>query len=533
MYASKHLAPVSTSIVTTPLQGRKSAKPHQYTIVENYAGGSKYIVFNNSLHNLERAINERLFLRKVNGIWSPPDQPCMLHIEMLHNVLKRDLFPHLPQSKPITFIEFIDKYVGKKRVRYEQAHAAYKRHPRMTKRDCKIAAFGKKELLPIKPSKPFDHMIQRVVQARTPKFNLAYGVYIRPIEDRVYRTIDQMFCKSNKANPKERTILKGLNAIEQATQIVNKWRRIPNVVFLGLDASRFDQSCNTELLKVLHKVIEKCFPNKAHKADVRWMNKLTLVNSCKGKAKDGEITYEIEGGLCSGEMTTAMTGCVIMSTIIYCFCTYHLKLPDFAVIDMGDDAGLFVDQIYLEKIQREIPKYFGSFGLIMTVEEPVYKIEHIEFCQTRPVYDGIKYRMVRNPVASTTKDATSLTPINAKIELSNYLNSIGKGGLSLTGGIPMIQNYYRSMIKEAHNLKGNRKGKQIKLEGGMYYLSKRMNEHYIEDICDEARKSYYDAFGILPEMQQEMENYYDNIVIQWCTPQCRTHSKRGCFTKCN
>lgn len=323
--------------------------------------------------------------------------------------------------------------------------------------------------------------------------------------------------------------MKGLNAREIAAQIEMKCKRIPNWVYLGLDASRFDQSCNTELLKILHFIIARCFPNKAHRKEVAELLAKTLLNKCKGKATDGVVKYLIEGGLCSGEMTTAMTGCVIMSTIIYAFCVYHLKLPDFAALDMGDDAGLFVDDKYLSIIIKEIPAFFGAFGLVMTVEPPVYKIEHIEFCQTKPVFDGCAYRMVRNPHTSTVKDATSLTPINAKQELANYLNSIGKGGLALAGGIPMMQNYYRNMVYNAGILSGNKVCTNLKLEGGMYYLSKRMNEHYTDNISDETRVSFYHAFGILPEMQVIMEKHYDNIRISWCTSTCKAESVRSVF----
>jgi len=207
-----------------------------------------------------------------------------------------------------------------------------------------------------------------------------------------------------------------------------------------------------------------------------------------------------------------------------------LKLADFAAIDMGDDGGIFVRRDQVELVQRELSGFFQQFGLVMTVENPVYKIEHIEFCQTHPVFDGIKYRMQRNPHSCTTKDATSLDAINNEKELCNYLASIGKGGLSLSGGIPMLQEYYASMIRESNRLMKGKKCKYKKLTGGLYYLSKRMDEHYVDEITTEARISFYHAFNILPEMQRIKEKEYKNINLQWCSKNCTAHGERAVFT---
>jgi len=471
-------------------------------------------------------------LRKnERGVWVEPEEPDEIYIEMINCVIAHDLTPHLPRCVPITFQQFISKYTGAKKMRYEQAWKHWKQNSQIDKRDKKIGAFIKKELMLLKETKPFEDMISRIVQARTPKFNLLFGIYIRPCEDRVYHAIDKMYNLRTTGCRQEKTIMKGLNALEQGFQISIKWKRIgDDCVFIGLDASRFDQCCNKELLRILHDVIKDCFPNKNDRKCVAELCAYTLHNQCKGKARDGTVEYLMNGGLCSGEMTTSMTGCVIMSCVIYVFCVYHMKLDDFAVIDMGDDGGLFIDKKYIKAIQRELPDFFRRFGLVMTVEETVYRIEHIEFCQTKPVWDGQKWRMVRDPRTASVKDATSLTPFNARKDLANYLNSVGKGGLSLTGGIPMWQNYYRSMIKNGSLQIGNFKFRDIKLEGGIYYLSLRMSEKYVDDLCDDARLSFWRAFGIIPDVQKAQERRYDETTVEWCNDRCIIHSERSCFT---
>lgn len=483
------------------------------------------------MHNLIRGINERVLQRKgADGIWVRPSKPDEAYIDLLFNVLERDLKPRLPKCTPITFEQFISKYTGAKKKRYERALSDWLKSPILDKRDRKISAFIKKELLMIKESKPIEDMIARIVQARTPKFNLQFGVYVRPCEDRIYLAIDEMFRRVTNSGPKERTVMKGLNVLEMAHEIVQKWARIPDCVFIGLDASRFDQCCNKQLLSLLHRTIELCFPNRKDRNRIAKLCAMTLVNKCEGKTADGIVKYLVNGGLCSGEMTTALTGCVIMSLVIFTFLRYHLKLHDFAAIDMGDDGGIMVERRYLEQVQRELPLFFSKFGLVMTVEEPVYRIEHIEFCQSHPVFDGKVWRMVRNPHSTMTKDATSLEVINNKKELANYLASIGKGGLSMTGGIPMFQDFYKSMVGQSERIMCGRKTTERKLKGGMYYLSKRMNCIYQKDITEDARVSFYHAFDILPEMQRAMEQRYKGVTLDWCSSMCTRPGERSYFS---
>lgn len=516
--ASKHLAPLDASTTSISRRGKKNAKPTRYTQIGGYSGTRAFVVFNNSRHNLERGIMERVKLCKIEGAFVMPPVPEDMFVEFYHNIAHRDLHPHLTASVPITFDQFIGKYNGKKLARYNKAKEDTLHHPKLTKRDLRITAFTKKEMLPIKENKPFSEMIPRIVQARSPKFNLSFGCYIDACEKRIYQAIDKMFNKITGSQQEMKTVMKGLNSKEQADQIIKKWSRFSKPVFIPLDAKRFDQCCNKPLLGTLHGSITKCFPNRRHKRKLRWMLDQTVKNNCVGKAKDGLVKYKTDGGLNSGEMTTSLTGVYIMCLAIYTYLVYWVKLAKFEVIDAGDDAGIIMEQDELYRLD-DLSEIFLKFGLRMTIGKPVYVLEEIEFCSTQPVYDGSEWRMVRDPRVTSTKDAHSLKPLGSKTELANYLNSIGKGGLSLTGGIPMLQSYYLSMIRNATLLSGNKTLKDVKLEGGLYYLSKRMNEKQ-RAVTDEARSSFYKAFGILPDLQIEMEKQYDNLIVDWCSVRC-------------
>lgn len=461
---------------------------------------------------------ERVKLCEIQGVFVRPPVPSEPFVELLSNIIHRHLSPELPATVPVSIDSFVNKYNGKKLARYQKARDDHRFNWKLTKRDLRISAFCKKEMLQIKSSKPFNKMIPRIVQARSPKFNMLLGRYIDACEKQIYRSIDAMFNRITGSPVTMKTVMKGLNSVEQAQQIQAKWARFSNPVFVPLDAKRFDQCASTPKLQLLHGSIAKCFPNRKHKKEIKWLLKSTINNNCVGKAIDGLVKYKTSGGLNSGEMTTSLTGVYIMCTVIFTYLVYLVKLAKFEVIDGGDDAGIILEQDDL-KLLGNLSEDFLEFGLRMTIGKPVYVMEEIEFCSTQPVYDGEKWRMVRDPRVSVTKDAHSLKPVCSGTELANCLNSRGKGGLSLTGGIPLLQSYYLSMIRNAATIIGKKQFKDVPLQGGMYYLSKRMDEKY-RDINNEARVSFYKAFGILPDLQIEMEQYYDNHTVSWCEKKC-------------
>lgn len=470
---------------------------------------------------------ERVKLCEIAGEFTTPPVPDALLIECLSNIVRRHLYPYLPATVPITYDEYISKYNGKKLARYLRAKQDLYFNPWLTRRDRRISAFAKKEMLLIKENKPFEKMIPRVVQAGTPKFNLVFGVFVRPIEERIYHAIDSMYNEVTGSPDHVRTVMKGLNAMEQGAQIAYKWNKFKRPVFVPLDAKRFDQCVNVPLLKVQHDAMTKCYPNRKHKKQLRFCLDATLKRECVGKAMDGIVKYKLEGGLCSGETTTALTGVFVMCVSIFAYLVYELKFANFEVIDGGDDAGIILEADQLYRLEN-LNEYFLALGLRMTIGKPVTVMEEIEFCSTQPVFDGQHWRMVRDPRVSVTKDATSLKPLGSQTELANYLNSVGKGGLSLTGGIPLLQEYYSSMIRNATTLIGRKKFKDIKLEGGLYYLSRRMTERY-SPVSVEARVSFYKAFGILPDLQIEMEQEYRNKTIKWCSRECTVRQEYNIF----
>lgn len=115
--------------------------------------------------------------------------------------------------------------------------------------------------------------------------------------------------------------------------------------------------------------------------------------------------------------------------------------------------------------------------------------------------------MCRNPSVVTTKDLVVSRRFRDSKERRAYMGAIGDCGLALTGGLPVMQSFY-SMLKR--NARGEA---PCALErNGFYYLSRDMSRR-VREPSDEARISFYRAFGINIWRQVELERYYDRVVV--------------------
>lgn len=140
----------------------------------------------------------------------------------------------------------------------------------------------------------------------------------------------------------------------------------------------------------------------------------------------------------------------------------------------------------------------------MVVEEPVYEFEEIEFCQTHPICVGEEWRMVRNYQSSREKDSMCLFPLTSAGALQSWMYAVGECGLSLTSGVPVMQEMYKAYMRHG---KPSKMGDAVFMQSGSRMMSNGMEAK--ETVVEQStRFSFYKAFGILPDEQVAMEEYY-------------------------
>uniref|UniRef100_A0AB39ICP2 RNA-directed RNA polymerase n=1 Tax=Pastinaca umbravirus 1 TaxID=2950848 RepID=A0AB39ICP2_9TOMB len=437
-----------------------------------------YGVHNNSLKNLVRGINERVFFIDNKGTSPVKPEPNAFAI------VKDDLKAF--RVVPWTMEQVAASYSGSQKTRYENAMNSIYEKP-FCKHDARVSTFIKAEKINF-TAKP--DPAPRVIQPRDPRFNICFAKFIKPLEPMLYKALGRLY--------KHPCIAKGFNAFQTGEIIANKWKMFSHPVCVGLDASRFDQHVSVAALRFTHKIYKRFVKDP----EFDRLLQLMYVNKGRGTAKDGVVKYKVEGCRMSGDMDTALGNCVLMVLMTRALCR-ELSIPH-ELMDNGDDCIVIFDKEHLSKFQSAVKPFFRKLGFSMKVEDPVFKLEHIEFCQTQPVFDGTQWRMVRQ-ITSIAKDLCSVISWD---QLPLWWDAIGTCGLALAGGIPVFHSFYKWLCRIGK--RGSNVDKHPLFKCGMVYLSLGMDSSK-KTITPEGRLSFASAFGISPEMQMALEDTYDRL----------------------
>jgi len=448
--------------------------------VEFSSPGAKFGVHNNSVQNLKRGLNERVFYRDAKHT------ECVLPIENAFS--KMAPFDSALKSFRVqawTMEQVVESYSGRQRTRYQQALDSLRQKP-FSRDDAIVATFLKAEKINF--SVKVDPA-PRVIQPRDPRFNLLFAQYIKPAEHLIYKALGKLY--------KYPCVAKGFNAAQTGDIIHRKWSLFKTPVAISLDASRFDQHVSVDALKYTHSVYRKFIKGD----DLERCLNLMYVNKGRASCKDGFLTYKKRGSRMSGDMDTALGNCVLMVAMTYSLCnTLGIR---HEVMDNGDDITVFMEDVDRSRFLNAVPSWYSSLGFDMKVEGVVNVLEEVEFCQTKPVHRGDQYVMVRL-LTSLNKDLTTLVSPET---VGAWFRAIGECGLALTDGMPLYGAYYKWMCRmgDSSNMRLHplwRCG-MVNLTHNMYYTGK--------GVCDIARHSFHKAFGLSPYRQQLLEFEFDNL----------------------
>jgi hypothetical protein len=296
--------------------------------------------------------------------------------------------------------------------------------------------------------------------------------------------------------------MKGMNALGVGSAMHDMWCSFDDPVAVGADAKRFDQHVSAAALSWEHSVYKEGFTG-GDKADLAKLLRCQLHNFCAGYTEDGKVKYETEGVRCSGDMNTGLGNCLLACGIVWSY--GHERKINIRLANNGDDCVVFMERRDLDRFMTGFFDYCKTLGFHMEMEKPVYRFEHIEFCQGHPVLTGHGYTMVRNFPTSISKDLISILPLNDQNTWMKWANDVGMCGQALTAGVPILYEFYTVMTRSG---KGSF-GKHSVLDTGAARAARGMDKRRI-DISPDTRVSFYDAFGVTPDMQVAIEaKYYE------------------------
>jgi len=456
---------------------------------------------NSEIANLERGLLERVFYCKDGrGGFCRPPQPLPGVFPTRLKKLSLFLKDWLIGSTPVTEHEFARMYKGRKLIMNTQAADSLMIES-VRKRDSKTSVFVKAEKT-IK-DRP------RIISPTSRRYLVASGRWIKPLEKPIVRGINAFFG--------EITIMKGLNADDSGKEFDRAWSQYAKPVAVMMDASAFDQHVSQQAMEWEHDVYLSAYnyPSELEKL-LSWQRRPSGTGYCH----DGKVRYKVDGTRTSGCINTGLGNCLIMCGLVWGW-LQHVGITRCSVKNNGDDCALILDQKDLPVLLKGISEWFLEMGFNMVIEKPVYVLEQIVFCQTQPVYVNGAYRMVRQAPMSFAKDSVFIKPLNRPSIWKKMLEAVGKCGMSLTGGVPVCQDFYTAYIRTASAVSfarnrsrrvqqrrnRNRLLDDPSMETGMVNLAAGMDNTYTAP-SDRTRVSFWLAFGITPDHQLHLEKSF-------------------------
>jgi hypothetical protein len=239
---------------------------------------------------------------------------------------------------------------------------------------------------------------------------------------------------------------------------------------------------------------------------------MQLHNKCVGRTRDGVLRYEVVGNRMSGDMNTGLGNVQIMCALMYTFFEDMINELEAAgrgrirldLVNNGDDCSIICEAQYEKFLVQRLDAYFLSYGFEMDVEGVARVLEQLKFCQSHPIWTPQGYRMVRHAHTAIAKDAINLGVVRCESDYTKWRAAIAGCGLALTSGIPIMQSYYLGLAS------GSATTRNEVFTTGMEFLARGM-ESKTAVVHEMTRVSFYDAFGISPALQVELENHYESI----------------------
>lgn len=474
-------------------------------VLRGLSSPSDMCVHNNSLVNLVRALAERVMFSVDefgNYVAKLAPRPRVIGRRLGYfSVLVKQKCV-VPPKVPLDNVPGL--YNGRKRTQAQQAVDSLMIEP-IRKRDARTKPFvkGNEKAETLGPAQIWLDKLPRVIQCRTPRYVVMTAQYLKRLEKPIFKAIERIW--------DEVTVAKGLNADETGRLVQQKFDKYRNCAAVGLDASKFDKHVSREMLQWEHGVYNRLYNNDSELSRLlSWQ----LVNQGTGRTPEGKVKYRVDGCRMSGDINTSLGNCLIMCAMVHAY-SKHCQVP-CSLINNGDDCVVFMEKADVARFSIGLDAWFREMGFIMVAEEPVYDIEKVIFCQTQPIWVDGGYRMVRDPKVAAAKDCRTVVDISCSKAARKWSQAVGDCGASLCDGVPCSRAYYGCMQRFGGGLKSNI-ASATGMESGMQFMARRMEDKG-RIISAETRYSFWLAFGVNPDLQRAIENYYNTYNIGFCDP---------------
>lgn len=457
---------------------------------------------NNSVNNLLRALNERIYNTLDDGEWKPVMKAAPGVVAERLTAFKTELSKYVPTLLPLSDEQFVNRYLGRKRVLYQKAVDSLQQAG-VCKKDAVMKSFIKMEKCDI--TSKID-ACPRLISPRNPRYNVELGKFIAHGEKPMFKAIARIFGYD--------AVYKGKNAQKSAEDLREAWDKFQDPLSIDLDCKRYEKHYCAEKLKWEHSCWRLIVPRHRWKDFMRLCD-MQINNEGRAYVDDGMIKFFIEGGRMSGDMNTSSGNCLTMCGTVYSYMNY-CGITKYHLANNGDDCVIIIERRDFARFSEGLDNWFKEIGFDMEVGKAVDVFEEIKFCQTQPVWNGVNWVMVRDPRTALAKDATANCNIAAENDHATWCDAMHHGGTALTAGIPVWQQFYAMFPKNGRKASHAQTIGGL-IDSGMWHLKGNMEYRQLP-IGPDQRVSFWKAFGILPDDQILLEEQFAQQKLHYTVP---------------
>jgi len=379
--------------------------------------------------------------------------------------------------------EAIEKYSGPKRKVYELALQQYKAFG-LSAKDRLLKSFVKTAKTETPESDD-----PRIIQARSPKFNVAISQYHQPVEHVIYNILS---LRKYTGRPVSRMSAKGHNLWERAREINRRFSQFgEECVVAMLDCSRFDGHVRKYQQMGAHSLYGKLLYSAKYRELLSSTLKSVGVTS-------GGYKYKLGGRRASGDCDTACGNTVIMLAMLT-GALFQLGVDDFDIYGDGDDVLVFTTRKYRKIITEKLPLLFHEMGHKLRYVDWAETLPEIVFCRSRVVQLDRGFKMCRDPNLVLNTAFTSHKYFGDKFG-AEMLKAYAYGYNAVHAGEPILGPLMRAMMDKV-----GARPDLVAYDKDLHWTVKNAGELRGYAISNSARYSYERAWGVSVEEQLHTE----------------------------
>jgi hypothetical protein len=328
--------------------------------------------------------------------------------------------------------EVIEHYVGAKRKAYQMAADSLVETP-LNQDDVKVKAFVKSEKwdMGVKGHKP-----PRIIQARSPRYNITLAQYHKPVEELIYK-IKQG--KSQGLSQPCRVYAKTRNLTQRAADIRKIKKQFKDPVIFTVDGIKFDAHAHQKQIKQTHRLYKKLQPHPSYAKLLKHMENILGVTA-------GGIKFKSVGRRASGDVDTACGNSVIMVAALR-GCYKELKIRKYALYDDGDDCINFMERKDFQKVFKNLPILMACIGHEVTIENITSEYRSIVFCQQRPVKLANRWTLSPDPYKVISGCFGTIHQFTLDGH-AKHLRAQAQSLLSMTSYMPVLHEYAAYVLEK-------------------------------------------------------------------------------------